>query len=315
MADDLAPEGKAPVDLRGNEDFDAFDAYTNDKPYVPPDDKDTGDDETEEEEEETEDEETEEEESSEEETEDEDEEEEEDDEEEEESSEEEEEPEPKKKKKKKKVEVDPLDAMRAQLLASATGTATVTEPATDVVAKTEPVKKDPEPAPDVIPEYVTAATLEATLDSPEAFNKLLHGALKQYVESQTKSIQTGAIEVMQTALPGIVETQVAQHQVTKASVDAFYKDNAELDPYRPIVANNVNAVHALHPEWTLEQLMPEAAKLTYAQLQLTKRAAESAPGDNSKNTGLRKKGKRGGGKKRNRVADKRSDLQKELDEL
>ncbi len=212
------------------------------------------------------------------------------------------------------TEAQTIEALRKQLadaLASTPGAPPVTKAETET-----PAEVKVETPVDVVPEYVTDATFDKMLEDPQAFNKLIHDAIQQGIAAQTQKIQLGAVETMQTAIPNIVAAQIAQQESLNKAAQSFYTEHAALEAYRPVVANNVNAIAAEHPDWTLDQIMPEAATRSYTQLQLNMRATEGVTNADPKTTGLRKGGKRG--KKapaRDGEVDTRTQLQQEIDAL
>lgn len=212
-------------------------------------------------------------------------------------------------------EVEPTDAetilaLRAQL-AEAHTVQTVTPETKTEAATTETAEVKDE----VIPEYVTEAEFDAVLEDPKKFNEVMHKAVQAGIAAQLQSIHTGAVEAMQVSIPNMITAQMAQQRVLQTSVDTFYTTHKALEPYKAVVSTNINAVIAKNPEWTLDKVMPEAAELTYKQLQLSKRANETVDNSDAKATGLRKGGKRGKSAARNNKTDSRSALQQEMDTL
>lgn len=205
-----------------------------------------------------------------------------------------------------------IEALRAQL-----AEALAAKDTTQVVETKE--DKEPETKTEVvdeIPNYVASEGFDKIFEDPKEFNKVIHNAIQQGIKAHTESIQLGAVETIQTSIPNIIATQIEQREVLNKAAQEFYTDHKELEPYRPVVANNINAVAAEHPDWTLEKIMPEAAARSYKQLKLNARATEGVTNADAKTTGLRKGGKRGKrASTRNKTEDTRTQLQKELDAL
>lgn len=199
------------------------------------------------------------------------------------------------------------ESLRTQLAAALA----VKSPAT----KPEEKATEPDVVDEVIPDFITEENFDAILEDPKKLNEVIYKAVQAGVNAQMKAIQTGAVEAVQLSVPNMVASQVAQQNAVNEAVSGFYAEHKELSKYREVVASNINTVAAEHPEWTLEQTMPEAASRSYTQLHLNKRANEAVSNGDAKSTGLRKGGRKGKSSARGKKTDARTSLQQEMDAL
>ena len=115
------------------------------------------------------------------------------------------------------------------------------------------------------------ADFDAIMDSPEAFAEHQRGLLQRY--SALVEQQIGR------ALPAIVANQVKTITALNNAVDVFYSENEDLKAVRPTVGAIADRIVAAHPDWSLEQVMAEAATTTRKVLKMPEGKKVTTPGN------------------------------------
>jgi len=195
-----------------------------------------------------------------------------------------------------------------------TKTETETEETADETAAEQTVK-------DFV--YATEENFDDILRNPESFNKALNAGIKEALEQANTINQQNAVQAVSLNLSSMVSTQIKEQRVLDESVKGFYDANPLLTDFRNLVGNNINEIISSEPDLSLTDVMDKAAERVYKQLHLSKdvvdevKKGEKAKKTNkAKNTGLRKSGNKGSGKRgRNLKGVSKTALQNEMDEL
>ena len=131
---------------------------------------------------------------------------------------------------------------------------------------------------------------------------------KDFLTKFATSVQQQAITGVLQSIPEIMTTHMTRQQALGKIRDDFYAKNKELAPVKQFVAHATTQVASEHPDWTITQVLDEAAKRAYKTLGIKKTVVEKTskkktPAFVSSPTSVRK------------PAPKVSPLQKELDDL
>lgn len=126
----------------------------------------------------------------------------------------------------------------------------------EVAVKSEPLKKDVE-AIDILADYITAEEADNLIDKPREVLTAVMGRLARVIR-----------ETIMRDLPPVVGS-VAQHQISMfEKVQAFYRDNPDLNNYRDFCVLTAGQIENDHPDWDTDQIYAETAKVAKARLGL-----------------------------------------------
>lgn len=174
--------------------------------------------------------------------------------------------------------------------------------------KEEP--KESTPKSQQPPDYVGDLDLdEDILKDKATFNKFLHN-FAQKIREETK---TEAAQTMLVSLPSMVQRQVNTMVAIQEAVKAFYKENSDLAKYKSVVGMTVNKLQSEHPDWAMDKLMTESAKVARKALRL-KASAQTPPkaqDERFAKPAIPSTQRRAG----NADAPKSSKMQKQIDEI
>jgi len=151
---------------------------------------------------------------------------------------------------------------------------------------------------------------EDVFDDPQKFNALLCNFANQVSQHTTQNNML--------ALPEIVRHQAEQQINVTNTVNAFYKENPDLNPIRATVAQVCNQVAAEHSDWSIEQVFNESATRTRKMLKMVKnhKTKSKVPASNLETdpnkTNIKSKTK---SRKSKPKKSRLSKLQREIDEL
>ena len=158
------------------------------------------------------------------------------------------------------------------------------------------VKKTPEPEPPADPEPEPIQEInflgeDVDLDdltrNPDLLNKILNKVFVAGMEQSRKS-QEDTLR----AVPDIVKTNVATQAGLAKEVKKFYTDNADLEPFKKVVAAVYEELAAENPDWTIDKIFEEVGNETRNRLELHKKATEPKPDPDPKPNFPKVKGKR-----------------------
>lgn len=189
-----------------------------------------------------------------------------------------------------------LDMLKEQV-ASLQGI--ISDLSTKVVTPPAETAKEPDLG---IDEILNNVDFDEVMESKEKFVGFLGTLLK--------AVHTGTLSAVQGVIPGAVDAQVGMAEVRKN----FYAANPQLAPVKPYVATVANEVAKANPEWTMQQVLTETAKIAKAALKIPDVAITTEP---STSTPAPKGGPvlPGGTKGSRTPAPAKSALQKQIDEM
>jgi len=150
---------------------------------------------------------------------------------------------------------------------------------------------------EIIEQFVSEENFEEITSSPEALNKVLSNVYNKAVENALTRI-----------LPSVNQI-VAQQMHVRNLVDNFYKENADLAPYKEFVGFLANQILSKNPDWAYEKVFEEVEKLARAKLKLPKGGGDV---ETETKVAKRKPAKFKAPKANRPEADKLTDLEREI---
>ena len=163
-----------------------------------------------------------------------------------------------------------------------------------------------------VPEVKTDETKEELVDflkdidldglhsDPEILNQVFQSIISHTLEQANKNLDS--------RIPGMIKSQVSDSQNSRSLADQFYKDNSDLVNVRNVVRACAEQLKQEKPDYTIKQILDEAAVRTRTTLGIKPMMKSDVP--DSDKVGLVNQTKSGRNKKQ-----KISALQQELDEL
>lgn len=155
--------------------------------------------------------------------------------------------------------------------------AIVTEPKPGEPA-VKPVAPAAEAAPAVEPppaakvwedkNFLGDTPIDEFLDSRDKLNALLNAVAKQASESSPVVDTTALKTETLRGIPEVVGKFVSGMLAMRTMANEFYEVNQDLKPFRNIVAAAANSLSSQHTDWTMGQVMSEAATLSRKTLGL-----------------------------------------------
>ena len=164
----------------------------------------------------------------------------------------------------------------------------------------------------IVPEVKTEETKEELVDflkdidldglhsDPEIMNQVFQSIISHTLKQANKNLDS--------RIPGMIKSQVSDSQNSRSLADQFYKDNSDLVNVRNVVRACAEQLKQEKPDYTIKQILDEAAVRTRTTLGIKPLMKSNVP--DSDKTGLVNHTKSGRNKKQ-----KISALQQELDEL
>ncbi len=190
----------------------------------------------------------------------------------------------------------------------------ITVPASAPVAEPDAPVEEPAAAPAFVPvgegdgvDFLGGLDIDDVASDPRLFNEVMNKAVQIG--------ETRAAERMLRAIPELVTRQIKQQTGIQRTVDAFYKDNADLRVVKKTVGKVANQVAAEHPDWKLSDVFGETATRTRTLLGIRKQVVDQS---NAEETGTKTTPafvKRPGQSPRNSPKPKLNKLQKEINDL
>ena len=188
----------------------------------------------------------------------------------------------------------------AELLGVEEGEAAPVAPAAEPAPVVQPVQ-----TPETYNDFkvlMDGVEFDSFMDNEETFTSGMRDILSRHEQILSQRFMN--------AIPNIVQNQVKQVAALQRAADKFYDVNTDLKEVRPTVGAVSSQVATKHPDWSINKVMEESAKVTRKLLRLP------SPIKKKKGTVVRPSfAKQGGSKQRAGVKPKMSTLQKEIDEL
>lgn len=131
---------------------------------------------------------------------------------------------------------------------------------TEQINKLSSSQSTPEPVKELdlgLQELIEKMDFDQIMDSKEAFTNFFTAALK--------AVSQATLGQAQEVVPQVISRQRSMEQVR----EDFYKSNPELNVVRPYVAQVANTIATAHPDWKVEQVLAEAAKISKTSLGIT----------------------------------------------
>ncbi len=176
------------------------------------------------------------------------------------------------------------------------------------LAKKKQTEKPATPAaPDIYESDEFKGLIEVLdLDKNEA--KVMMAFMKR-MQSDT---QQRSVEQAMKDTPEVVGKYVNRQSVMTRMKEKFYKDNPQLEAVKSYVAQVANTVSANNADWTMEQVLTEAAEVTYTALGIKKELAKKTDKPGKRKKPAFAKGTKGSRKKTPKVPKLQNDIQKML---
>jgi len=143
------------------------------------------------------------------------------------------------------------------------------------------------------------ANFDEIMENPETFVKFQRNLLQRYGQILEQQFTR--------AIPNIVQNQVKQVTALNKAVDKFYEQNDDLEVVRPTVGAIADRIVSVHPDWSLDKVMAEAAVTTRKVLRM--------PGKVKKARVLKPSFAKPKGSKKRIPKPKVSRLQSDIDDL
>jgi len=138
-------------------------------------------------------------------------------------------------------------------------------------------KEEPPPLPDDLQQRILGdLDIDDVTSDPKLFMQVIQNAL---VAGRDMTY-----EHVMKSVPKLVIQQTRGYQDLMAMQRRFYKQNKDLRSFKSVVANAANEVHSEHPEWSIEQVLDEAAKVARKTIGITKKKGkqDNPPRDKGK---------------------------------
>jgi flagellar biosynthesis GTPase FlhF len=145
------------------------------------------------------------------------------------------------------------------------------------------------------------SNFDEIMESPEKFVSFQRNLLQRYGQMLEQQFTR--------AIPNIVQNQVKQVTALNKAVDKFYTENNDLEVVRPTVGAIADRIVAVHPDWSLDKVMAEAAVTTRKVLRMPGKA------EVKKSKVLKPSFAKPKGSKKRIPQPKVSKLQSEIDDL
>lgn len=153
------------------------------------------------------------------------------------------------------------------------------------------------------------ADIDEILDSREKLNELLNVVYNKAKEDSA----VGSREGILTSIPSVIMSQVRQQLYIHKNIEGFFNEHKQLVPVKKTVGAIANEVAAEHADWSMPDVLKETANRAYKVLGLKQQVEEGKKGgDNNDLENASFVDAKGGRKK---IADVRSGVQKEIDDL
>lgn len=138
--------------------------------------------------------------------------------------------------------------------------------------QTQPIAQIPPVPPVQLDGLVTLEEMTSAFESPEKFLEVLNKVATTVYQRATLDAQEQAL----LRLPQVARNVSMQVIDQAALVQKFYKENAELVPYKDFVRYCAMQVEAKHPDWSYEAVAEETAKIAKHRLPLLRKAQKES---------------------------------------
>lgn len=138
-------------------------------------------------------------------------------------------------------------------------------------------KEEPPPLPDDLQQRILGdLDIDDVTSDPKLFMQVIQNALTVGRDM--------TYEHVMKAIPNMVIQQTKGYQDLMSMQRRFYKKNKDLRSFKNIVANAANEVHSEHPDWEVEKVLEEAAKVARKTIGITtkKSKLENPPSNKPK---------------------------------
>lgn len=122
-------------------------------------------------------------------------------------------------------------------------------------------------------DFLQGQTPADFLETPEALNTLLN----KVATISARAGQQAGYEMAMRSIPQVVQNSAQQQYNLQAAADNFYKQNADLTPFKKAVGMAAMDFYSKNPQATLEQIMEGAGKATRQILRLRGTTAGRVP--------------------------------------
>jgi|GEM_PF-1284526 len=172
-------------------------------------------------------------------------------------------------------------------------------------AAKEPLKLDEQ-------DFIGDLDLEELTRDKAAFNKILNAVYSKGV-SDSKQLST---ESVLSSIPEIVKHNLTLLTTLKEASDNFYKENADLTPFKRVVASVFEEIAAKNPDKKYGELMNLVAPEARKRLNLHEQAVKNAKKEDDKGGGTpRLHGAKGGQRQAQMQKPNTSAIEKEISEM
>lgn len=114
--------------------------------------------------------------------------------------------------------------------------------------------------PDEPTDYLKDLDIDEVVARPELLNSILNTAVNDAIEK--------AVTMVLGNLPSLVQPTIRQTMAMDKKIDQFFSEHKLLGNFRQVVGAVANKLQAEKPQATLDELMPEIAKESYAYLRI-----------------------------------------------
>ena len=125
-----------------------------------------------------------------------------------------------------------------------------------------------EAKPNGLEEVFKDLDVKQLMENPENFTAFL--------AKFATAIRETSVEQALRATPSVMGSYLTRREAITKLKDDFYADNVKLIPVKNYVAGVANDVSAEHPDWTVKNVLDEAAKRTYTALGIVKEVKQNA---------------------------------------
>ena len=158
---------------------------------------------------------------------------------------------------------------------------------------TPPVEEpSDEPLPIDEHNFLGDLDLDELTRDPDQFNKLLNKVFVKGVETARLEVKTGSEGVLRS-IPDIVKNNIQVVTAMKKASDEFYTANADLKPFKKVVATVFEELASDNPDKSYKDLLTEVETETRKRLELHKKAVSNNKSDKPPRPPNAKPGKRG----------------------
>lgn len=120
-------------------------------------------------------------------------------------------------------------------------------------------------------DFLEGTDLDELTRDPDQFNKLLNKVFKKGVEAARGEVRLGSEGILRT-IPDVVKNNIHIVSVLKKASDEFYSTNADLKPFKKVVANVFEELASENPDKNYRDLLVDVEKETRKRLELHKKA-------------------------------------------